>query len=268
MPSGSFAVSNSSGGMSTWINWSTSDEPWNNRSYVVATLYAQRSSATTFGTGTWTLALDGAGQSWTGQRSVSTSPVAIISAGWWVGHDANGAKGVTISVSGGIPGTSWSSTSGAAFVGLTNYVRLPGAPYNLSVVPSSVTTQNFAVQYARDAAGTIITQDHAEWSRADNGQVVWNDFAPVGYTSPGGGSVAGAPALLPGIEYRVRVRSASSDGWGPFSAYIHQRTLSAAYVGKGGSYPPAAELRVGKAGSYVLAAEVRVGKGGSFVQGG
>jgi hypothetical protein len=71
--------------------------------------------------------------------------------------------------------------------------------------------------------GAGIEQDHAEWSRADTGEVVWNDYGPNGYTNPAGGA---GPQLLPGTDYRVRVRSRNVQGWGAFSGYVYAQTLS------------------------------------------
>lgn len=269
MPSGTFAVGNSSAGMSTWVNWSTADDPGSNRSMVHVELWARRSSSTTFGSGSFAVSVDGWAQSNSGTFSIGTSNTLLVAADfYWIGHNADGGKSVTIAASGGIPGTSFSSVSGSAGATLTNYDRRPAAPSGLSLASGSLTTQSFGVNYTRNAAGTTITNDHAEWSRADTGAVVWNDYGPAGYTSPNGGLTPGAPALLAGVEYRVRVRSASSDGYGAWSGYLTQRTLSAAYVGKAGAFPPAAAVNVGKSGAFVAAAEVRVGKAGSFVNAG
>lgn len=257
MSSGTFGVSNNSSGLNTWVVWWTSDDPGNNRSGVHAELWARRNSATTFGTGTWSIGIDGWVQSASGSRSIGTSDTLIAAFDfYWIGHNEDGSRQITISVSGGMPGTSWTSTSGSSTPWLTDYDRRPGAPHTLSVAGGSVTTSNFAVFYLRDAAGTTILQDHAEWSKTD-GTVVWNDYGPSGYTSPGPGT------LTPSTVYRVRVRSRNSDGWGPFSGYLIQATLGGVYVGKDGAYVPA-EVYVGKGGVYVLA-EIQVGDDGVFV---
>lgn len=227
MPSGDIGVSNNSQGLNTRLHWWTADDPGNNGSRVYVQLIARRNSSTTFGNGSWTLYVDGAGQTTSGQRSIGTGDVVVAEHNWYIGHDGNGYKAVDISVSGGMPGTSWTSTSGGGRVELTNYDRRPAQPYNLSIANGSVTVNSFGVNYARNGNGASINRDHAEWSRADNGQVVWNDYGPNGYTSPNGGQTPGAPALAPGTAYRVRVRSESPDGWGDFSGYITQTTIPA-----------------------------------------
>lgn len=227
MPSGSFGVSNNSQGLNTWIDWWTADDPGNNGTRVYVKLRARRNSSTTYGNGSWTLYVDGAGQTTSGTRSIGTGDTDIAEHNWYIGHDGNGYKAVDISVSGGMPGTSWTSTSGGQRVELTNYDRRPAQPYNLSIANGSVSVNSFGVNYTRNPNGTSINRDHAEWSRADNGQVVWNDYGPGGYTSPNGGQTPGAPALAPGTTYRVRVRSESPDGWGDFSGYITQTTIPA-----------------------------------------
>ncbi|MDF2554122.1 MAG: hypothetical protein K0R60_17 [Microbacterium sp.] len=144
----------------------------------------------------------------------------------------------------------------------------PNAPHSLSV--SDITTTSFRVTYSRGADnGAGIDQDHAEWSRVSDGVVVWDD-APFGVGPAGNPAGASSPAgvglqLAPGTDYRVRVRSHNSAGWGPFSGYVSARTLARAYVGKSNAYPAAAAVNVGKGKAYVAAADIRVGKGGAYV---
>ena len=143
---------------------------------------------------------------------------------------------------------------------------VPAAPRNLRVRAGTLTVDSFGVEYDRGSAnGSAITQDHAEWSRADSGAVVWNDYGPGGYTSPNGGATQGAPALEPGVEYRVRVRSRNSVGWGSWSGYIAARTLAPAHVPKGSAFVRAAQIRLPKNGTFVNARQVRVPKNGAYV---
>jgi hypothetical protein len=184
----------------------------------------------------------------------------------WIGHDANGYHGDIVLRMALVYG-SINDSSMVAGLALPRIARPPAAPSSLSVRAGSVTPTNFGVDYTRgDNMGAGIDQDHAEWSRVSDGVVVWNDYGPSGYTSPNGGATPGAPALTPGTDYRVRVRSHNAAGWGSFSGYVTQRTLSSVYVGKGGTYV-AGQIYVGKGGSYVPA-QILVGKGGSYVQAG
>ncbi|KDA05866.1 hypothetical protein DC31_13955 [Microbacterium sp. CH12i] len=71
--------------------------------------------------------------------------------------------------------------------------------------------------------------------------------------------------LAPGTQYWWRARGGNAVGVGAWSPDpVSARTLSAAYVGKGSTFPPAAAVNVGK-GSTFPQAEIFVGKGGSFV---
>lgn len=154
----------------------------------------------------------------------------------------------------------------ARWVTITNPATPPGAPTGLAFRESARSATNLGVEYSRGPAnGAAIDQDNAEWSRVADGVVVWNDYGSNTFTSPQGGAVPGAPALSPGTEYRVRVRSHNAAGWGPFSGYVTSRTLARARVPKGGAYVPAAQVTVPKAGALIAAAAVRVPKAGAYV---
>lgn len=152
----------------------------------------------------------------------------------------------------------------AEWVTITNPATPPGAPLALSFLAAARSAINLGVQYTRGAAnGAAIDQDHAEWSRVSDGVVVWNDYGPNGYTSPNGGTTPGAPALTPGTEYRVRVRSHNAAGWGSWSGYVASTTRTTIRRGKGGQLA-ISEVRRGKGGQFVDA-EVYIGRGGVFV---
>lgn len=259
---------------------SISDDAANNRSFIAAEVQFRKSNGfSSQGNtgGSLTIHGNGSGGGVGGNKtlpsnggwvSFASAPAQVIN------HGSNGrapytevrVNGVYMSGSSDFDTAVSGTLSFDSSNGFADYDRRPGAPSNLRLEPGSLSTINFGVRYDRGsgASGT----DHAEWSRADTGAVIWNDYGPSGYTSPNGGSTPGAPSLLPGVEYRVRVRSNSGDGYGAWSGYFVQRTLSAAYVGKAGAYPPAAAVNIGKASAFVAAAEVRVGKSGSYVSAG
>lgn len=152
----------------------------------------------------------------------------------------------------------------AKWVTITNPATPPGAPLALSFLDAARSAINLGVQYTRGAAnGAAIEQDHAEWSRLSDGVVVWNDYGPAGYTSPNGGATSGAPALTPGTEYRVRIRSRNAAGWGAWSGYVTAMTRTTIRRGKGGQFV-IGEVYRGKGGVFVPA-EVYIGRGGVFV---
>jgi hypothetical protein len=137
-----------------------------------------------------------------------------------IGHDGNGYRGEVILRM----VLNYTNNSNLHFTaGFNDFPRIPKvpqAPYNLSVNGSTFGTRSFGVNYTRgDNMGAGIEQDHAEWTRADTGALAWDDYGPNGYTNP-----YNITALLPGIQYRVRVRSRNSQGWGPFSGYVYGTT--------------------------------------------
>ena len=145
MPSGTFGVSNNSAGLNTEVRWSTGDDAANNRSLVTAELWARRNSATTYGSGSWGMNISGNPFTENSTKSVGTSWVLIMSRQIWHTHAANGTMSGTISVSGGIPGTSWTSTSGSGGYYGTDYYRPPsmyGPP-----TASSITANSFTVSW-------------------------------------------------------------------------------------------------------------------------
>lgn len=256
------------------------DDAANNRSAIAAEVQFRKSNGfQSQGNTGGSLTIHGSG----GGVGISGNKILPSNGSWvsfgsapgqWIGHGADGRAPYTeVRVNGiYLAGSSDFDTAVSGTLsfdsgnGFADYNRLPGAPSNLRLEAGSLSTTSFGVRYDRGsgASGT----DHAEWSRADTGAVVWNDYGPAGYTSPNGGLTPGAPALVPGVQYRVRVRSNSGDGYGAWSSYFVQRTMSAAYVGKAGAFPPAAGVSAGQGGAFTSSVEVRVGNDGSFVNAG
>lgn len=223
---GTVGVANNSNGMNTEIRWWTSDDPGNNRSLVYSELWARRNSATTYGNGGWCLWIAGVQGCWNGYRSIGTGWTYIMGHSVWVGHNADGGQAAWMDVSGGIAGTSWTSTWGGFTAYLANYVVLPYAPQNVRVRPDSVTTTSFGVDYTRNSHDAI-REDQALWA-LDSGfaNVVWDDRGPAGYTNP-----SGITPLAPGTLHYVKIRSRTDAGWGPWSATVSQTTLPAVAPG-------------------------------------
>ena len=110
------------------ISWSSTPNTAGNYSDVTVTLYYKKSSASTastYGTLSYTLTINGEATS--GSKVVTLAPnntnVTIVTATVRVTHNSNGAKSITISATGGIPGTSFTSTSCSSTVALDVIVR-------------------------------------------------------------------------------------------------------------------------------------------------
>lgn len=108
------------------IVWSATQSVSGNYSTVKATLYYSRTNTgyTTYGTGTFKLTINGNSASVTKKIEITyNSNTVAVTRTVQVGHNSDGTKSITISATGGIPGTSFSSTSISATVTLNTIPR-------------------------------------------------------------------------------------------------------------------------------------------------
>lgn len=107
--------------ISAQVIWTSTVNTDKNQSTVTATLYYKRTNDyTTYGTGSFTITINGEVTKVTNYISFGNDEwVEAMSATVTVAHDSDGSKSITISASGGIPGTSleWTSLSGTADLG-------------------------------------------------------------------------------------------------------------------------------------------------------
>jgi hypothetical protein len=133
MASGTFSTTTTMAGflaLPSGGSWSTTTDAANNRSIMsVSFSVAKRTGfSTTFGNGSWTIFVDGVPYpSGTVNRSVGPGQTVLIHSisGVEIGHNTNGSKSVNISISGSIPSTSWTSTTGSTTAVLDDYNRSP-----------------------------------------------------------------------------------------------------------------------------------------------
>lgn len=127
MPSGNISVSTSNQYISGNIAWSESSVDLNNNTSVVTamlTFSKASGSSTTYGDGTFYLTINGSTQTFSGNYTLaSPSTITIGSYSLTVPHNADGSKSIIISASGGLPGTSFSSSSGSGTAVLTTIAR-------------------------------------------------------------------------------------------------------------------------------------------------
>lgn len=100
--------------ISSKISWSATQNKNENYSTVTATLYYSRTNSGYTTYGTWAGSITINGQTTQGSNSITitqNSNTQAITATVLVPHNADGSKSITISATGGISGTSFSSTS-------------------------------------------------------------------------------------------------------------------------------------------------------------
>lgn len=231
------------------------------------------------GYGSWTsdtqswAASTNLGHTWSGNFSIPQpqryDDITLLEADFTVAANGDGF-GPAFESSASIWTNHSSIGSGTVIVGEAAPPRIPKpptAPQNLRVV--NVTATNAGVQYdgPADWRGSSPQGYTADWYEiGGSNPLIWRDLNSQGYTSPQGGAVPGAPALKPGTTYHVYVYARSNVGDGP-SVSIALTTLSAAYVGKAGTFAPSPLVAAGKAGGFPQA-QVLVSKGGGFVNAG
>lgn len=132
----------------------------------------------------------------------------------------------------------------------------PGAPTPVGLDEITATSMRYRFTGTTDGGATI-----REWQLGYG----TDPNGPQFFVGSTGTSTVGG--LTPATEWFFWSRGRNDMGWGPWSARISARTLAAAYVGKSGSFPPAAAVSVGKGGAFVQP-QVLVAKGGAFVNAG
>jgi hypothetical protein len=175
MASGTIGTSNNSSGMDTRLRWSTSDNSGDNSSVVTVVFEAQTPYGT-FGNFSGGISIDGTNYGISGQRSVGTSWTTIGSASRTVDHNANGAKSITLSSSGGMSGTSWTSTTGSGTAVLADYVRLPEAPAAPTVTRNSTGDEYTLVSAV--ASSPVALTDYQQRTSYDGS--AWNSWGSIG----------------------------------------------------------------------------------------
>jgi hypothetical protein len=130
MPSGSFPLTDNSAFVVCYLDWFTSDDPANNQSTLTVVFNAYTTGTSpTFGTFSGGITIDGTRYAISGSRTVATGGSTVVTeigrASPVITHNSNGERSVAISADGGIPGTSWTTTSGGGTAPLTNYDRSP-----------------------------------------------------------------------------------------------------------------------------------------------
>lgn len=158
MANGTITGSTNNQYISSKLVWSATTNVAGNYSLVSATLYYSRTNTGYTTSGTWKGSITINGVKTEGSKAVSitynSNTVAMSVKDIKVSHNANGSKSITISASGGISGTSFTSTS------LSKSVALDTIPRKATITsaPNFNDEQNPTVTYS-NPAGSAATVD-------------------------------------------------------------------------------------------------------------
>lgn len=167
--SGSFTGTTNNQYIRPTITWSASQSVDGNYSDVTATLTYSRTNSGYTTSGTWSGSLTINGDTRSAAQRVSitqNSNTAVMTHTVRVPHNGDGTKSVTISAAGGIPGTSFTSTSVSAEVALDPIPRgstltvsgsTMGSPVTLRISSaSSAFTHSLTYQFG-EVSGTLLS---------------------------------------------------------------------------------------------------------------
>lgn len=140
MASGSFTGSTSNEYITPRISWSSTSNTSTNQSQLTVRFQLKKSSksnASTYGTGSWTMTIAGTSYNFSDVITIPTNDAyqTIYSKTVTISHNDDGSKSVTIAVTGGMSGTTYTATS------LSDTVKLDTIPRSSSFsIPSNVNT--------------------------------------------------------------------------------------------------------------------------------
>lgn len=136
MASGSISGSTNNRYIVAQINWQASANVSGNYSDVSAQLFYRRTNSgyTTSGTISGVINIDGTNYGYSGRTSIGSGWVQVASASKRVYHNSDGTRSIWIGASGGISGTSFTSTSCGSGVNLDTIPRASGMGLSTSNV--------------------------------------------------------------------------------------------------------------------------------------
>lgn len=200
MASGSFDLTRTSGSkyVLVWLEWtSKSNGSAANTSTVTVTMKAKRTNTgyTTYGTGTFTISIDGTSYS-SGSKSysITSNTVTLYSASKTVSHNADGKKSIVISAT--YTGNSPIGGNGSRTVTLDNIPRYATVNQTLA----SKTETSVTMNWKSDSTIDYI------WYSTNNGSS-WTGINVTDGTS-GGYTVSGLSA---GTNYKIKTRVRRKD---------------------------------------------------------
>lgn len=195
-----------------FIDWSSADEPGNNRTLIYWGAYWRfqnsdsqlNDGSADLNGGRWSAG----GRFYSFASNFTTRDQLLASGSFYVDHNAAGEA--SLSVSGGATVFGGSRSSGSASWGLTNYVRSPGTPGAPSLSRNSAgTTLNITSSIP---SSPIAITDY-QWASSTDGSNYggWNDFGP-------GDTRSTSVGVAKTTNYWIITRAGNADGYGPNSS--------------------------------------------------
>jgi len=198
MASGNFVISTNMAGSVTQTNgyWSTTQDAANNRSFLTAQYFVTKASgfSSTFGTGTFGINVDGVPYQETKSITIPAGPSTTLvytTTTITINHNSDGSRSVPISVFGGIPNTSWTTTTGSTTAVLDKYNVTPLPVFTDQTVSSPARTR---VSYSDGVSATAA----ASYS-------VFSGSLPSGLSlNTSTGAITGSPASPGTFNFVIR----------------------------------------------------------------
>jgi len=228
---GSFGVTTNNQYISGRVEWSSTTDIAGNYSKVKATLYLSRTNTgyRTYGSGSFTLNIGGSTKTNSGNFEFTyNSNTVCVTHEATIYHNDDGKKNITISVSGGLPGTSFTSTSGSKEITLDT---IPRASSISSGISWTAGTQNLTVSVSR--ASSNFTHGIDMWVQTPSGannHILWRgnigSSTTVEFTKDENTKIYQAiqqyenrPVLIRLYTYSGNTLVGSNDKWG--TVYAH-----------------------------------------------
>ena len=196
-----------------FIDWSSSNDPANNRTLISWAAYFHFTSADS--------QLDNGNADLNGSRwanggrvynissNFTTRDLLLASGSFYQGHNSNGEA--TLSVSGGITLSGGARSSGSASWALTNYDRKPAAPSTITLTLNADKSITVSSNVVSSPAGTA-TYYIGYSSSSDGGSTLgaWSSYTTI--PSNSNSYTYAANTLTAGLTYRFRMYASNTDG--------------------------------------------------------
>lgn len=236
MASGSWEFGTSNSYIKGRIRWSSSSNGTSaNSSKVTVYLDYKKTTAATVATyGTLKGSLCKTAYSKSITLYCNNTYVNVASKSWTQGHNSDGSKSITITASGGISGTTFSSSSTSKTVTLDKIPRYTSIKkWEVSEVGYTYAKLNWATADTVDWLCTYLNDSKAWTNITTEGglNASSGSFVYVGMDSSGGTSIPSASTLKPNTKYKIKLWVRRKDSkLGTYSSNIEFTTKSVASI--------------------------------------
>lgn len=236
MASGSWEFGTSNSYIKGRIRWSSSSNGTSaNSSKVTVYLDYKKTTAATVATyGTLKGSLCGTAYSKSITLYCNNTYVNVASKSWTQGHNSDGSKSITITASGGISGTTFSSSSTSKTVTLDKIPRYTSIKtWSVAEVGKTYVKLNWATADTVDWLCTYLNDSKAWTNITTEGglNASSGSFVYVGMDSSGGTSIPSTSTLKPNTKYKIKLWVRRKDSkLGTYSSNIEFTTKSVASI--------------------------------------